>query len=159
MTYPFEDLEKKASEIRVDLTNLETEFNTEEDRFGELRETIGCVQSEGIYVSIVGFKRSLLSTMLKLIIPLLFAAILVFVDTNWLTLVSVLVLFSAYFVTQFYFLQANTSTKELLNAGVFILAGYISIFLFVLESHVDRNYFGWYFIVLLTVYASISSVG
>jgi hypothetical protein len=71
----------------------------------------------------------------------------------------VLVLFLAYFVTQFYFLQANTSTKELLNAGVFILAGYLSIFLFVLESHVDRNYFGWYFIALLTVYASISGVG
>ena len=135
------------------------EFNKEEDRFGEVRETIGSIQSEGIYPSIVGFKRPLLSTLLKLIIPLLFAAILVWVDINWLTLVSVLVLFSVYFVSHFYFLQVNTSTKELLNAGVFILAGYISVFLFILESHVDRNYFGWYFIVLSTVYASTSSVG
>ena len=138
---------------------MEKEFNKEEDRFGEVRETIGSIQSEGIYPSIVGFKRSLLSTLLKVIIPVPFAAILVFVDTNWIIIVSVLVLFLAYFVLQFYFLQANTSTKELLNTGVFILAGYISIFLLILESHVDRNYFGWYYIVLLTVYASASGFG
>jgi hypothetical protein len=138
---------------------LEKEFNKEEDRFGEVRDTIGSIQSEGIYPSIVGFKRSLLSILLKVIIPVPFAAILVFVDTNWITFVSVLVLFLAYFVLQFYFLQANTSTKELLNTGVFILAGYISIFLLILESHVDRNYFGWYYIVLLTVYASASGFG
>jgi hypothetical protein len=46
----------------------------------------------------VGFKRPLLSTLLKIIIPLPFAAILVFVDINWINMVSVLVLFLAYFV-------------------------------------------------------------
>jgi len=80
------------------LTDLEKEFNKEEDRFGEVRETIGSIQSEGIYPSIVGFKRSLLSILLKVIIPVPFAAILVFVDTNWIIFVSVLVLFLAYFV-------------------------------------------------------------
>ena len=135
------------------------EFNKEEDRFREVRETIGIIQSEGIYSSIVGFIRPLLFTLLKVIIPLLFAAILVWLDINWMTMVSVFVLFLAYFVLHLCFLQANTSTKELLNTGLFILAGYISIFLFILESHQEKNYFGWYYIGLLTVYASINSVG
>jgi hypothetical protein len=104
---------------------LEKEFNKEEDRFGEVVETIGRTQSEGLFPSIVGFKRSMLSILLKVIIPLLFAAILVWVDTNWITMASVFVLFLAYFVLQFYFIRANTSTKELLNTGLFILAGYI----------------------------------
>jgi hypothetical protein len=77
---------------------LDNEFNNEEDRFGELRETIGTIQSEGIYPSIVGFKRSLFSILLKIILPIPFAVILVFVDINWVTIVSVLVLFLAYFV-------------------------------------------------------------
>ena len=140
------------------LTDLEIEFNFWEDRFGEVQETIGSFQSEGIYPSIVGFRRPLLSTLLKLIIIVIFAAILVWVDTNWLTLVLVLVLFLVYFVSQFYFLQANTSTKEKVNAGVIILTGYISIFLLILEYHDDKNYFGWYFIVLLTVFSSASGV-
>jgi len=135
------------------------EFNKEEDRFGEVREAIGSIQSEGIYPSIVGFKRPLLSTLLKLIIPILFAAILVWLEINWMTMVSVFVLFLAYFVLHFYFLKANTSTKELLNTGLFILAGYISIFLFIFEDHEEKNYFGWYYIGLLTVYASISGIG
>ena len=92
MKYPLK------KDIKVELTYLEKEFNRGENRFGELRETIGRVKSEGIYPSIKGFKRSLLSTLLKIIIPLPFAAILVFVDTNWITMVSVLILFLAYFV-------------------------------------------------------------
>jgi hypothetical protein len=124
-----------------------------------VRETIGIIQSEGIYPSIVGFIRPLLFTLLKVIIPLLFAAILVWLDIKWMTLVSVFVLFLAYFVLHFYFLKANTSTKELLNTGLFILAGYISIFLFILESHEEKNYIGWYYIGLLTIYASISGIG
>jgi len=126
-----EELGTKASDLREYLTDLEKEFNKEEDRFEQVRETIGSIQGEGIYPSIVGFKRPLLSTMLKLILPVIFAAILVWVGTNWLTLVLVLVLFLAYFVSQFYFLQVNTSTKELLNTCIFILAGYISIFLLI----------------------------
>jgi hypothetical protein len=74
---------------------LERKFNEEEDRFGEVRETIGSIQSEGIYPSIVGFIRPLLSILLKIIIPLLFSAILVWVDTNWIVMVSVFVLFLA----------------------------------------------------------------
>jgi len=113
---------------------LEKEFNKAEDRFGEIRDTIGSIQSESMFPSIVGFIRPLVSTLLKLIIPLLFSAILVWVDIDWIVMISVLVLFLAYFVLSFFFLQTNTSTKELLNAGLFILAGYISIFLFIYES-------------------------
>ena len=131
MNYPMEELGTRASDLREYLTDLEKEFNKEEDRFEQVRETIGSIQGEGIYPSIVGFKRPLLSTPLKLILPVIFAAILVWVGTNWLTLVLVLVLFLAYFVSQFYFLQINTSTKELLNTWIFILAGYISIFLLI----------------------------
>jgi hypothetical protein len=97
MNCPLEVFDKNALDIRVELTDLEKEFNKEEDRFGEVRETIGSIQSEGIYPSIVGFKRTLLYTLLKIIITLPFAAILVFVDTNWITTVSVLVLFLTYF--------------------------------------------------------------
>jgi hypothetical protein len=82
MNYPLEVLGKKASDIRVDLNDLEKEFTTEEDRAGELRKTVGRIQSEGIYPSVDGFKRPLLSILLKIIIPVAFAAILVFVDTN-----------------------------------------------------------------------------
>jgi hypothetical protein len=159
MNYPFEVLDKKPLDIREELNDLEKEFNKEENRFGEVRETIGSVQGEGIYPSIVGFKRPLLSALLKIIIPLPFAAILVWVETNWLTLVLLLVLILAYFLVKFYWLRAITPTREWLNASVFILAGYISIFLFILENHDDRNYFGWYYIVLLTVYAGASGLG
>jgi hypothetical protein len=137
---------------------LEKEFNKEEDRFEEVRKTIGSIQSEGIYPSIVGFKRPVLSILLKLIFPLPFAAILVFVDINWITTVSVLILPLAYFMFQLFFLQKNASTKDLLNAGLVILTSYISIFLFILESKVEANYFGWAYILLLTVYASMSGL-
>ena len=137
---------------------MEKEFNKEEDRFEEVRKTIGSIQSEGIYPSIVGFKRPVLSILLKLIFPLPFAAILVFVDINWITRVSVLILPLAYFVFQLFFLQKNASTKDLLNAGLVILTSYISIFLFILESKVEANYFGWAYILLLTVYASMSGL-
>ena len=83
--------------MREALTNLEREFNNNENRFGEVKEIIG-VQSEDIYPSIVGFKRPLFSTFLKVIFPVPFAAILVFVDNNELAIVSVLVLFLSYFV-------------------------------------------------------------
>jgi len=88
----------KPSDIRVELTNLEKEFNKAEDHFGEIRNTIGSIQGEGIYPSIVGFIRPVLSTLLKIIIPILFAAILVWSDINWMTMVSVLVLLLGYFV-------------------------------------------------------------
>jgi len=106
------------------------EFNKEENRFGEVREAIGSIQSEGIYPSVVGLERSILYILLKLIMPVLFAAILVFVDTVWIAVCSLLLLFLAYFVMQLFFVQANISRKELLNCGLFIFVGYISVFLF-----------------------------
>jgi len=117
-----------------DLNKLEKEFNTEENRFEQLAQTIGNIQSENIYPSIVGFERSVLYILLKLIMPVIFAAILVFVDTVWIAVWSVLMLFLGYFVLQLYFVKANISGREFLNYGLFMFVGYFSVFLFLLES-------------------------
>jgi len=117
--------------IREDLTNLEKQSIKEEDRFSELRKTIGSVQSEGLYPSVTGFERSILYFLLKLIMPVLFAAILVFVDTVWIAVCSLLILLGGYFVLQFWFVKANISRREKLNVGLYILVGYISVFLFI----------------------------
>ena len=117
--------------IREDLTNLEKQSIKEEDRFSELRKTIGSVQSEGLYPSVTGFERSILYFLLKLIMPVLFAAILVFVDTIWIAVCSYILLSLGYFVLQLFFVKANISTKELINCGFFIFVPYISVFLFI----------------------------
>ena len=85
--------------IRIALTELEKSTDKEEGRFGELKQTIGSTQSEDIYPSIVGFKRSVLYVLLKLIMPVLFAAILVFVDTVWIAVWSLLIFHFAYFIS------------------------------------------------------------
>ena len=64
-------------------------------------------------------------------LPVSFAAILVFVDTVWVAISSLIILFVGYFVLQFYIVRANTSRKEFLNVGLFILVGYISVLLFI----------------------------
>jgi hypothetical protein len=74
--------------IRIALTKLEKSTDREEGRFGELRQTIGSKQSEDIYPSVVGLERSVLYILLKLIMPVLLAAILVFVDTVWIAVWS-----------------------------------------------------------------------
>jgi hypothetical protein len=79
--------------IRTALSNLEKFQNKEENRSKELQQTIGITQSQDIYPSIVGFKRSVLHILLKLVMPVSFAAILVFVDTVWVAFVLVIVLF------------------------------------------------------------------
>ena len=154
----FPRLNMNDQEIRVALTNLEKLTDNEENRFGEIRETIGNIQSEHVYPSIVGFERAVLYILLKLIKPILFAAILVFVDTVWIAVSSLLILFLGYFALQFYFVKVNMSRRELLNFGSYMLVGYISVFLFIQENHVERNYFGWIYIVILTVQISFVSV-
>ena len=79
----------------------------------------------------MGLERSVLYVLLKLIMPVLFAAILVFVDTVWIAVCSLLTLLPGYFVLQIYFVRANISMRELLNCGLFIFVGYISVFLFI----------------------------
>jgi hypothetical protein len=79
----------------------------------------------------VGFERAVLYILLKLIKPILFAAILVFVDTVWIAVSSLLILFLGYFALQFYFVKVNMSRRELLNFGSYMLVGYISVFLFI----------------------------
>ena len=75
------------------MTCLEKYFNREEGRFSELHRTLGVFQSENLYPSIVGFDRSLFYILVKMILPVPFAAILVFVDCTWIGATSVLVLF------------------------------------------------------------------
>ena len=146
-------------EVRIGLTNLEKKFNYEENRFGDVQRTIGRVQSEGLYPSIVGFERSLLHVLLKVILPVTFAAILVFIDTVWIAVCSLLLLLVCYFVLQQFFVKANISRRELLNCGLFILVGYVSVFLFISIGQIERNYFGWFYIVILTVYISFTGIG
>ena len=138
---------------------MDKKFNQGENRFDEVKQTIGTIQSEGIYPSIVGFKRPLLYVLFKVIMPLPFAAILVFVDTVWIAVPSIICLLFGYFVLQLWFVQANTSIKELLNFGLFMTVCYISVLLFMEEHPLPRNYVGWFYIVILTVYFSVTSVG
>ena len=138
---------------------MEKKFNQGENRFEEVKQTIGTIQSEGIYPSIVGFKRPILYILLKVIMPVPFAAILVFVDTVWIAVPSIICLLFGYFVLQLYFVQTNNSVKELVNFGLFMTICYISVLLFMEEHPLPRNYVGWFYIVILTVYFSISSVG
>jgi len=106
----------------------------------------------------MGFERSVLYVLLKLILPVVFAAILVFVDTVWIAVTSLPLLFLTYFVLQVCFIKADISKRELLNGGLFMFVGYISVFLFFLENHIERNYFGWIYIVILTVYSNFTGV-
>ena len=106
----------------------------------------------------MGLERSVLYVLLKLIMPVLFAAILVFVDTVWIAVCSLLILLLGYFVLQIYFVRANTSMRELLNCGLFIFVGYISVFLFILENQIEINYFGWMYILILTVHFNFTGV-
>ena len=72
MNYPVDVLDKKASDVRIELTDLDLKFNEEEDRDTELTLRI------------------------KIMMPVAFAAILVFLDTNWIIFVSMIVIFLAY---------------------------------------------------------------
>ena len=88
-----------------------------------------------------------------------FAATLVFVDTVWVAMSSLIVLFTGYFVLQFYIVKANTSLREFSNIGLFMVVGYISVLLFFEENPVPKNYVGWFYIVFLNFYISLKSVG
>ena len=106
------------------------------------------MQSEGIYPSIVGFKRPLLHILLKVIMPVPFAVILVFVDTLWIAVASLIVLFVGYFTVQLYFVKAETFTFKF---GLFMMMGYISVLFFMEENYLPRNYLGWFYIAFMTV--------
>jgi hypothetical protein len=83
--------------IRQTLTDLEKSTNTEEARFTELRHTIGTTQSDGIYPSVVGLERSVFYVLFKVVMPVLFAAILVFVDVVWVAFWVEVLLILGYF--------------------------------------------------------------
>jgi len=51
--------------------------------------------------------------------------------------------------------KTNISPKELVNFGVFMIVGYISVLLFIDENPVARNYVGWFYIALTTIYISL----
>jgi hypothetical protein len=82
------------------LNNLEKHFNEEEDRFEELKRYFGQIKSQGLYTSVDGFDRSLLHMLLKLIMPVVLALLLVFIDTAWILIILVPGLFHVYFNLQ-----------------------------------------------------------
>ena len=133
---------------------MEKEFNYGESRFTEIKQTVGSIQSEGIYPSIVGFKRPLIYMLIKVILPVPFAAILVFVDTLWIAVASLIVLFLGYFTVQLYFVKAKTSW----NFVLFMITSYVSVLLFIDENPVPRNYVGWFYIVFLIGYITTTSI-
>ena len=53
----------------------------------------------------------------------------------------------------------DVSRGEVGNGGLFLLVGYVSVFLFLEENYIETNYFGWIYIAILTVNASFISVG
>jgi len=67
-------------------------------------------------------------------------------------------LFLGYFVLRLVVVKANIYRKELLNGGLVLFVGYISVFLFLLEDHTERNYFGWIYILILTVYFGFTGI-
>jgi len=71
-----------------------------EDRFEEMKRFVGQIQSEGLYPSYVGFDRCMYYLLGKQMLPVVFAMILVFLDTDWVVILAVLTLFIAYFVLQ-----------------------------------------------------------
>ena len=110
------------------LTNLEKEFYSSEYRFKEVTQTIGTIQTEGMKI---GFKRPLFHVLIKVIMPMPFAVILTFVDTIWIAVLALIGLFLGYFILQLYFVKANTNGRELMNCGMFLIVGYISVLLLI----------------------------
>ena len=136
---------KKAGDVeskRAQLNSLERKFNTEEDRFDELKQFIGQIQSEGLYSSFSGFDRSILHVLLKMILPVAFASILVYLDTVWLVII-VPVLFLVYFCVQLLWIRAKNSSKDWFIFAIFMMTGYLSGLLFIEENPLPLNYIGW----------------
>ena len=138
---------------------MEIEFNYEENRFSELKNIIGSIQSEGIYPSVVGFRRPLFHILLKLLLPMLFSAILVFEDNVWMSVPSLVVIIFAYFSLQLALVKAGNFKTEMMNFVLFIIVGYISAILLVEQNALARNYLGWFYIIFLGIYITITSIG
>ena len=108
-----------------ELNDLEKKFNEGEDRFNEVRQFLGKILSEGIYVSFVGFDRTILYFLLKLILPVAFAAILAYIDTVWIVVI-VPGLFFVYFCAQLFYIRAKTSSSDWVTFFIFIMISYTS---------------------------------
>jgi hypothetical protein len=55
-------------------------------------------------------------------------------------------------------LRVDVSRGEVGNGGLFVLVGYVSVFLFLEENYIETNYFGWIYIVILTIHLSFTGV-
>ena len=108
-------------------------------------------------MSIVGFDRSILFVSIKLMMPVGFAAILVYLDTPW-TVIMVPGLFLVYFCVQLLWIQAKTSLNDWLIFVIFMLVSYTSLLLFIEEEPIPLNYTGWICITLLTTLTSFLSI-
>ena len=90
---------------------------------------------------------------------MLFAAILVFVDTPWLATLLVPILFLIYFSLQLGVIKARASSNEWLTCALFSMVGYISILLFFEENHKPKRSIGWLYIGVLTTWMCYTTVG
>jgi hypothetical protein len=78
----------------------------------------------------------------------LFAAILVFLDSVLVSVLAVILLFGGYFVVEGWLVRVSGGGREVVLFGV---VGYVSVFLYVLEENPENNYFGWLYITILSV--------
>ena len=78
--------------MRKKLEELEKRMIRDEKRFSEVQREIGFHQSADLYPSVVGFNRVLLHLILSWVRPPLLAAIIVFIDVNWVAILANLAL-------------------------------------------------------------------
>jgi len=90
---------------------------------------------------------------------MLFSAILVFEDNVWMSVPSLVVIIFAYFSLQLALVKAGNFKTEMMNFVLFIIVGYISAILLVEQNALARNYLGWFYIIFLGIYITITSIG
>ena len=106
-------------------------------------------------VSVVGFERSVIHLVLKIMLPIPFAAILVFSDTTTVTITSVLSLLFFYHLLQLYYVRA--SSKKIPSL-IYLMVAYIVVILYISENPIERNIIGWAYITLMSAFVAVLGV-
>jgi hypothetical protein len=72
---------------------------------------------------------------------------------------ALILLFVGYFILQLCLVKAKTPGSDLIKFGLFTVVGfYISVLLFIEENPLPRNYLGWFYIVFLTTFISLTGI-
>jgi len=90
-------------------------------------------------------------------LPVVFAAILVYLDTAWIAII-VPILFFVYFCVQLFYVRAKTSSSDYFVFAIFMMVGYNKVLLFFTKDPMPLNYAGWVFTTLLTTLVSFNSI-